>query len=131
MSEIEDDILERLQKHLVGEIRTLGDNGGYKYTYKDIRPPIKCRNEGSLSVQASRNHYCWPREDAGPYQQVEVGAVHGLAGVVMLLAEYHDGEPEAADDGPWSVFGYVPIEKVAMLISMNGGIEDEIREENA
>jgi hypothetical protein len=123
MSQVEeDDILERLQKHLSGEAKEIAPG----LFFKDVRPPIKCRAGGSLSVQASRHHYCHPREDAGPYTQVEIMVLGGITGVVMLLAEYHDGGPIASDDNPnMSVFGFVPIEKAAMLISMNGGIEDE------
>lgn len=121
-----DDILERLQEHLVGNIHTLERKYDRpEFTYKDVQAPIKCRSGGSLSVQASKLHYCEPRSDVGPYTTVEVGAVHGMAGVRALLGEYHEEGPKDTDAEYTSVFPFVPIEKVAMLISMNGGIEDE------
>jgi hypothetical protein len=44
------------------------------YSRQSIRPRIVCKDGTSLSVQASRTHYCKPRyDDCIPYFSVEVG----------------------------------------------------------
>ena len=41
--------------------------------HEKVQPRIRCRDGFEMSVQASRDHYCVPRDDAGPYTHVEVG----------------------------------------------------------
>lgn len=38
-----------------------------------IRMPILINGDFELSVQASKNHYCSPRDNIGPYRSFEVG----------------------------------------------------------
>ncbi len=40
---------------------------------KPISPAIECQDGATVSVQASRTHYCTPRTDTGPYSHVEAG----------------------------------------------------------
>jgi hypothetical protein len=40
---------------------------------KDLLPRVVCKDGVTLSVQASRTHYCLPRDDLGPYVAFEVG----------------------------------------------------------
>ena len=47
---------------------------GSGYSYKENAPRIVCADGASLSVQASKNHYCSPRlDDIFSYDRVEVG----------------------------------------------------------
>lgn len=84
-------------------------------TYLDNIERIRCRDGFSVSVQASRFHYCLPRDNRGPWTHVELGFPTRR---LPSLAEYRDG---SAPDTK-NVFGYVPIEKVAEVLVWHGGI---------
>ena len=43
-----------------------------RVSHKRVQPPITCRDGFRVSVQASRDHFCTPRNDQGPYTHVEV-----------------------------------------------------------
>ena len=75
---------------------------------------IECRDGFRMSVQASEHHYCSPRTNEGPWDEVEVGFP---SAVEPLLWKYAD-EP-----GNWTetVYGYVPIELVAAVVELHGG----------
>ncbi len=105
-----------LQKHLGAKAEEITAG----VTYKENAPRLTMANGESLSVQASRTHYCSPREDAGPYSKVEVG--FPSVAPPDSWAEYFDGDWEN-EDRTGSVYGYVPIELVAEFIEANGGID--------
>ncbi len=79
-------------------------------------PKIVCADGFSLSVQASRYHYCAPRDSEGPWYQVEVGFPSAKAEELMQWCESPDSPTE-------TVYGYVPIEVVESLIDKHGGIK--------
>lgn len=112
-----EDVLAWLQEHLKGEIETFGD-GGPGFEFKRSVPWVTCANGGRVSVQASAHTYCRPRNNEGPYTHVELGFPTGLEGK-QLIIEYAE-DPENWEE---TVYGYVPIEKVAVLILMNGGVK--------
>lgn len=100
--------LEKLQQHLAApEITTFG--GGFEH--KANTPHITCMDGTTLSVQASENHYSQPRENHGPYTQVEVWC----CGEVPAWAEYGDGEDP---------YAYLPIELVVEEIDRRGGFAE-------
>ena len=80
--------------------------------HKDVAPQLKCKDGTTLSVQASKYHYSSPREDFGPYSEVEVWCIKPECEVIEF--EYSDSEPSA----------YVPIEQVVQFIDNHGGISD-------
>ena len=43
-----------------------------KRRYKSINNTVSCHDDFKMSVQASRDHFCTPRQDEGPYTHVEV-----------------------------------------------------------
>jgi hypothetical protein len=71
----------------------------------------------TLSVQASRTHYCTPRNNHGPYTHLEVG----FPSVIPpdTWAKYADGDYPAAD-----VYGYVPVSLIKEFIDAHGGETD-------
>ncbi len=75
-----------------------------------ILPQITCADGSTMSVQASEAHYCTPRDNVGPYTNVEVW----LCGVVPEWSEYGDGEDPYAQ---------LPIELVAEEIDRRGGFK--------
>jgi hypothetical protein len=74
---------------------------------------ITCADGFDMSVQASKGHYCAPRTDTGPYQEVEIGYP---SAPVAEFAQYQDGD----DD----IYGYVPVEIVNAVIAAHGGIKE-------
>jgi len=83
---------------------------------------VVCRDGFSMSVQASTGHYCSPRNDEGPWETVEVGFPSAIE---PLLWDYAD-EPGKLTD---TVYGYVPIELVAAVIEVHGGLVEQERVE--
>ena len=81
---------------------------------------VVCGDGFSMSVQASSMHYCSPKNDEGPWETVEVGFPSAIE---PLLWDYAD-EP-----GAWTntVYGYVPIELVATVIEVHGGLVEQER----
>jgi hypothetical protein len=123
----EDPILEWLQSHLATEIEDLNANriaGPDPLMFKKLAPHIHCKAGGSLSVQTGRHHYCSPRQDTGPWETAEVGYPQGLVGVRELIGIHHEEGLLDSDESGWGVFPYTPIELVAMLIAMNGGVKE-------
>ena len=77
-------------------------------------PPIVCKSGLAMSVQASKYHYCSPRNNEGPWDKVEIGFPSRQ---LPELKEYGDGLTEDS-----TVYGWVPIELVEKIIEDNGGI---------
>lgn len=88
------------------------------YLFLELRPQITCGDGTKLSVQASRNHYCKPRDDYGPYCLVEVGFPSSDPG--EKWSEYKDGKEYKFNE---TVFGFIPIELVEEYIEFHGGFK--------
>ena len=94
----------------------------HKYPFSDEviqenRPRLLCNDGFSISVQASKFHYCSPRLDgAQDYEAVELGYPSMED---ELINEY------AEDDWNYTetVYGYVLIDVVEKLIEKHGGIK--------
>lgn len=85
--------------------------------------PIYC-GDGvlNMSVQASRKHFCFPKNNEGPYTRVEVGfpsVVPPQTWKEYCVGNNYDKKP--CD----SVFANVPLELVASFIDLHGGIKAE------
>lgn len=76
---------------------------------------LKCKNGLSLSVQASSSHYCSPRNDIGPWCEVEIGFPSERVEELMPYAEN-------SDDPCGTVYAYVPIEIVEHVVESHGGL---------
>ena len=93
----------------------------HKYLFSDEiiqenRPRLLCTDGFSISVQASKFHYCRPRLDgAQDYEAVELGYPSMEDELINDYAE--------DDDYTRTVYGYVPIEVVERLIEKHGGIK--------
>ena len=84
---------------------------------KSTYPRIICTDGATLSVQASRHHYCSPRNDTGPYELVEVG-FPSIAPTGKLLDYCED-----PDKPTETVYPYTPIEVVHEYIHDHGGAQ--------
>lgn len=86
---------------------------------KDCNPRIVCKDGVSLSVQGSQYTYCAPRDDEGPYYQVEVGFIKNADKKQLTpptsWEEYSDGE------FPSDIYSYIPVELVEAFITEHGG----------
>ncbi|QVW53939.1 hypothetical protein TaPaz_158 [Acinetobacter phage TaPaz] len=68
-------------------------------------------HEYSLSIQASKHHYCTPQKNCSQYTHVEVG-FPSFKFSDNFIEEYAEDESESLD----TVYGYVPIEELALEI---------------
>ena len=77
---------------------------------------IECKDGFKISVQASKNHYCQPRETLRTgYDLVECGFPNA---VPEFILEYADDIENPTD----TVYAYVPVELVNKLINHHGGV---------
>jgi len=102
--------MNTLQEHL---------KSGEWYGNTGFRRPCKkivCRDGFEVSVQASSTHYCTPRDDDGPYIEIELGYPSEPVEAWMEYAE----NPDRPTD---TVYGYIPIELVVRVFDSHGGID--------
>jgi hypothetical protein len=90
---------------------------GYKSDFP-LADRIECADGFSISVQATHGAYCAPRQNLGPWWQVECGFPSAEPTCIMQYAE----QPEKPCD---TVYGYVPIELVEQLIAEHGGFKEQ------
>ena len=98
-----------------GNIRTFDHSG---VIIKDIAPQVECMDGTKLSVQASHFHYSTPRDNSGPYIEVEVG--FPTVEPPESWASHFDGDWDN-DNRTDSVYAYVPIKLVQEYIEAHGG----------
>jgi hypothetical protein len=84
--------------------------------------PVTFNDGASISIQASRSHYCGPRVDEcqGGYNAVECGFYVPNGNTFESLEAFRETRLE--DSPPSTVFPYVPVSVVAALIAWHGGI---------
>lgn len=86
------------------------------HDFRAVAKRVICEKGTSLSVQASRTHYCTPRDNHGPYSAVEVGFPSRKP--PKAWKEYCEDWEHPKD----TVYAYVPIEMVATWIDLRGGV---------
>ncbi len=79
-------------------------------------PKLKAADGFTVSCQASETHYCSPRDAFGPYYNVELGFPNMP---MPELAKYIEGEDPMETKTVW---GYVPMKKVAEVLQSHGGL---------
>jgi len=84
-----------------------------------VAPQIQLADEEEISIQASRFHYCLPREGKVEWTHVECGFPTFNPGEAMM--EY----AEDAENPRGTVYPYVPIEVVVDEINAHGGVIDD------
>ena len=83
------------------------------YSFQAIRPRIVCVDGFDVSIQASETHYCAPRDNFGPYTEVEIGYPSDIVPEWMPYVEDSDEPLE-------TVYAWVPIELVdAVLLQLS------------
>lgn len=87
-------------------------------TKGSLVPGIVCNDGFTVSIQASRTHYCSPRtDDARAYESFEIGFPSGQDDVIHSYAEDQN-------DPTNTVYGWVPVEVIETLIEKHGGIKE-------
>jgi hypothetical protein len=77
---------------------------------------VICADGFTMSVQASQTAYCTPRSDsASEYTEVEIGYPSRPESLLMEWAE----SPDSPTD---SVYAWVPVERVSLVLAKHGGI---------
>lgn len=103
--------VDLLQAHMATAIKEIIPG----YFCKEQAKVVVCADGTSLSVQASENHYCTPRDNQGPYSEVEVWCISPMPEPGLITEfDYSPDEPS----------GYVPIEAVAQFIDAHGGFKE-------
>jgi len=98
-----------------------------KFSYnKPVNPRVYFTNGGDVSIQASSTHYCEPRDNYGPYTEMELGypsrdtqIPESMLRYIDPLNEDEEGKPDPYDN----VYGYVPVSVIKELIELNGGVK--------
>lgn len=67
-----------------------------------------------MSIQASRYHYCEPRDNNGPYTHVEIGFPSRSMPELLEFAEDRDNPTD-------TVYSYVPVDVLNEVIKKAGG----------
>ena len=86
--------------------------------FKRATPHVLCADGESLSVQAGYYLYSTPKDNVGPYTEVEVG--FPSVSPPDTWAEYFDGDWDT-EDHTSGVYGYVPVALVREFIKAHGG----------
>ena len=83
--------------------------------FKKQCQPVVCADGFTMSVQGSARNYCSPKNDEGPYTEVEVGFPSSYDYYLQEYAENPDKPTE-------TVYGWVPADTVIMCIDAHGGM---------
>ena len=83
--------------------------------FKKQCQPVVCADGFTMSVQGSARNYCSPKNDEGPYTEVEVGFPSSYD---YYLSEYAENPDKPTE----TVYGWVPADKVIMCIEAHGGM---------
>jgi len=76
---------------------------------------ILCADGFNMSVQASETSYCEPRNDRGPYKEVEIGFPSEREDLLMKYIEDRENPTR-------TVYGWVPNTVVTLVVAKHGGI---------
>ena len=81
-----------------------------------VRPRVICKDGFSISIQASETHYCTPKTNEDIlFETVELGYPDDIEELIL-------GYAENIQDPMYTVYGYVPVELVDMMLEKHGGI---------
>jgi hypothetical protein len=84
------------------------------------RKRIIFNNGGTVSVQASEDHYCYPADNEGPYIEVEMAFPSEECEIPEELLDYMENPEKSPNE---SVYANVPVSVLLKMVEMNGGIQ--------
>jgi hypothetical protein len=84
-------------------------------------------NGGNVSIQASSTHYSHPRDNFGPYTEMELGYPSRDTQIPESMLRYVEqginDDEEGNSDPHDNVYPYVPVSVIKELIELNGGVK--------
>jgi hypothetical protein len=83
--------------------------------YRNTRLALQCADGFTVSIQASSDHYCYPRNDTGPYETYEVGFPSSYEESLMPYAE-------DACNPTGTVYSGVPASVVVSILDKHAGV---------
>tara|TARA_R100000322_G_scaffold29681_1_gene19117 strand:+ start:246 stop:584 length:339 start_codon:yes stop_codon:yes gene_type:complete len=83
-----------------------------------IRKPVVCADGFRVSIQASKGHYSWPRDNVRAYKACELGYPSEPDDLIKEYAEQRLGENNYVD----CVYPFVPAKVIQALLEKHGGI---------
>ena len=84
---------------------------------------VVCADGFSMSVQANGGAYCSPRvENAERYDAVEIGFPSESEPLILRYIEGGCGEDGPEPDPTQSVYPYVPVSVVSLVLAKHGGM---------
>ena len=87
-------------------------------TLAPIRKVIICRDGFRMSVQASKDHACTPRDDLGPYAAVEVGFPSEIEPLLMPFSDTPNIYTSIVPD----IYANVPADTIRAVIQYHAGL---------
>lgn len=91
---------------------------------KPLYKRVYFNNGGNISIQASRTAYSEPRDNFGPYTEMELGYPSKDTVLPESVLKYVEQSSLEGTNDPYnSVYPYVPSSVVKELIQANGGIK--------
>lgn len=96
-----------------------------RFSYnKPLYKRVYFNNGGDISIQASRTAYSEPRDNFGPYTQMELGYPNKDTVLPESVLKYVEQSSLDGTDDPYnSVYPYVPASVVKELVQANGGVK--------
>ena len=102
-----------------------GSSKGKQVYRKKLQRPIYCKDGFMMSVQASREHFCSPRDDFGPYDGVEVGYPSEWEDLLLPFTDNNtDRTPAICGMAP-TLYVNVPPSTIRAIIQKHGGMTAE------
>lgn len=93
-------------------------NGNWAVNPNGVRLPVVCADGFRVSIQASKMHYSWPRDNVRAYKACELGYPSEPDDLIKEYAEQHLGENNYVD----CVYPFVPAKVIQALLDKHGGI---------
>ena len=88
-----------------------------------LHPMVVCADGFSMSVQANGGAYCSPCvENAERYDEVEIGFPNESEPLILQYMEEFHRDPEERPDPTDSVYPYVPVSVVNLVLAKHGGM---------
>ena len=88
-----------------------------------LHPMVVCADGFTMSVQATGGAYCSPRvENAERYDAVEIGFPSESEDLILKYMEGGYGEDGPEPDPTKSVYPYVPVSVVSLVLAKHGGM---------
>lgn len=113
-------LLRRMTGRVVttNEYLTESRKAGGVSRYFPLAPRIVCKDGFSISVQANCGSHCTPRDNQGPWIDVECGYPSAAPHLIMSYAEDPDNPTE-------TIYPHVPVALVDDLIAEHGGMVED------